>query len=98
MINKEPWYLKYWDLNISYGREISKNLLVNDFTWVEDISEFNEEFIKIYHDDSDKRYFLETDVQYPENLRNLQNNLSFLPEKMEMEKAEILVVNLHDKT
>ena len=62
MINNEPSYLKYWDVNISCGRAISKHLLVNDFSWAEDISEFNKEFIKIYHDDRDKIYFLEIDV------------------------------------
>ena len=35
-----------------------------------DISEFDEDFIKIYNNDSDEGYFLEAEVQYPENLHN----------------------------
>ena len=35
-----------------------------------DISEFDEDFIKIYNNDSDEEYFLEAEVQYPENLHN----------------------------
>ena len=59
---------------------------------------FNEDFIKNYNKESDERYLLEVDVQYPEKLHELHNNLPFLPERMKIEKAEKLVANLHDKT
>ena len=74
-----------------------QKLLVNNFKWVEDISEFNEYFIKSYDDVSGEGYFFEVDVQYPGNLHNLYNDLPFLPERMKMEKVEKLVANLHDK-
>ena len=45
--------------------------------WVEETSQFNKDFIKSYNDDSDEGYFLEVDVQYPKNLHNLHNGLSF---------------------
>ena len=45
----------------------------------------------------DVGYFLEVDIQYPENLHNLHNDLHFLPERMKIEKVEKLVANLHDK-
>ena len=38
------------------------------------------------------------DVQYAENLHELHNDLSFLPERMKIEKVEKLVANLHNKT
>ena len=41
---------------------------VNEFKWVQDISEFNEDFIKSYNDNSDEGYFIEIDIQYPENV------------------------------
>ena len=47
---------------------------------------------------SDGEYFLEVDVQYPENLLNLHNDLKFLPEKIKIQKFEKLVTNLYDKT
>ena len=40
----------------------------------------------------------EVDVQYLEKLHELHNDLAFLPERMEIEKVEKLVANLHDKT
>ena len=54
-------------------------------------------FWKNYIEESDEGYFLEVDVQYPENLHNLHNDSPFLPEIMKIEKVEKLVANLHDK-
>ena len=77
---------------------MSQKLPVNNFEWIEDTSQFNEDFIKNYNEESDKGYFLEVDVQYTEKLHELHNDLPFLPERMKIEKVEKLVANLHDKT
>ena len=61
-------------------------------------SQFNEDFIKNYNEESHEGYFLEVDVQYLEKLHELHNDLPFLPERMKIEKIEKLVANLHDKT
>ena len=50
--NKETSYLKYWDLNNLYGWVMSQKLLLNGFKWVEDLSEFDEGFIKSYNEKS----------------------------------------------
>ena len=63
---------------------------VNNFEWIEDTSQFNEEFLNNYNKESDKGYFLESDVQYIENLYELHNDLPFLPQKMNTEKAKNL--------
>ena len=65
------------------------------FKRVEDLSQFNKDFIKII--ESDERYFLGADVQYPENLHDLHNNLQFLPERLKIEKIEKLATKLHNK-
>ena len=95
--NKESSYLKYWDVNNLYWLKMSKKLLVNNFKSVEDISEFNEDFIKNYNDESHEWYFLEVDVQYPGILYNLHHDLPFLPKKIKTEKVENFVANLHNK-
>ena len=96
--NKESSYIQYWDVNNLYGWAMSQKLPVNKFEWIEDTSQFNEDFIKNYNEESDEGYFLDVDVQYPEKLHELHNDLPFLPERMKIEKVEKLVANLHDKT
>ena len=54
---------------------MSQKLPVNDFKWSEDISRFNEDFIKSYNDESNEGYFLEVDVQHPEKLHKVLNDL-----------------------
>ena len=64
--NKESLYLQYWDVNNLFGWAISQKLPVNDFEWIEDASQINEDLIKNYNEESDKGYFFELDVQYLE--------------------------------
>ena len=67
------------------------------FKWVENTSQFNEDFVKSYNEENDEGYFLEVDVQYPEELHKLHNDLPFLPERMKIGKVEKFVVNMLDK-
>ena len=62
---------------------MSQEFPVNNFEWIEDTSQFNEDFIRNYNEESDKKYFLEVDIQYPENLHNLHNDLPFFIRKNE---------------
>ena len=75
---------------------MSQKLLVNNFEWIKDTSQFNEDFINNYNEESDKGYLLEVDVQYLEKVHELHNDLPFLSERMKIEKAKKLVHNLHD--
>ena len=70
---------------------MSQKLPVNGFEWVEDLSQFQEDVIKNYDENSDKGYFLEVDVEYPGNLFHLQRDLPFLPERKKMGKCNKLV-------
>ena len=70
-----------------------QKLLVNNFKWIEDVSQFNEDLKKSYNDESNKGYFLEIDEQHPEKLHELHNDLPFLSENMKIEKFEKLVTN-----
>ena len=76
---------------------MSQKLPVNNFEWIKDTFQFNEDFTKNYNEESDEGYFLEVDVQYLEKLHEPHNDLPFLPEKIKIEKVEKLAANLHDK-
>ena len=52
--NKESSYIQYWDVNNSYGWTMSQNSPVNNSEWIEDTSQFNEDFIKYYNEESDE--------------------------------------------
>ena len=65
---------------------------------IEDTSQFNEDFIKSYNEESNEGYFAEVDVQYPEKLHEIHNDQPFLSGRMKLEKVEKVVANLHDKT
>ena len=58
---------------------MSQKLPVNNFDWMKDIYQFNEDFIKNYNKETDDEYFFEVDVQYPDKLQELHNDLPFLP-------------------
>ena len=50
---------------------------VKIFEWIKDISQFNEDIIKDYKEENHEGYFLYIDVQYPEKLHDLHNDLPF---------------------
>ena len=71
---------------------MSKKLPVNGFMWYDDyLSDFNEDFIKNYSEDGEKRYFLEVDIEYPEELWSSHKDLPFLAERRKLEKVEKLI-------
>ena len=45
--NKESSYLQYWDVSNLYGWAMSQNS-----EWIKDTSQFNEDFIKNYNEES----------------------------------------------
>ena len=90
-------HLTYLDANSLYGWAMSQKFSVNGFEWVEDLSQFKEDFIKNYDENSDEQYFLEVDVKYPKNSFNLHRDLPFLPERKKVGKFNNLVHDFHDK-
>ena len=52
--NKESSYIQYWDVNNLHGWAMLQKLLVNNSEWTKDTSQFNEDFIKNYIEESDK--------------------------------------------
>ena len=65
---------------------MSQKLPVNNFEWIKNTSQFNENLKKNYDEESDEAYFFEVDVQYLEKLHERHNDLPFLPKRMKIEK------------
>ena len=95
--NTDSSYLIYLVTNNLYGWVISQKLPVKGFKWAKDMSQFNEDFIKKYDEDCNKRYFFEVDIDYPKELFNFHKGLSFLPERKKFEKVEKLIFSTEDK-
>ena len=77
---------------------MSQKLLVNEFIWYNDyLSDFNEEFVKNYNENSDEGYFFEVDIEYPKTLWRSHKELPFLPERKKLEKVEKLGCSIEYK-
>ena len=51
--SKESSYIHYWDVSNLYGWAMSQKLRVNNFEWINDTAQFNDDFIKSYNEESD---------------------------------------------
>ena len=60
---------------------------MNGFKWVKNLCPFNESFIRNYDENSNKGYFLEVDIEYPEILFNHHKDLPFLLERKKVNKV-----------
>ena len=52
---KESSYLQYWHVNDLYGWAMSQKFPVNNFEGIKDTSQFNEDFIKNYNEESNEK-------------------------------------------
>ena len=83
---------------------MSQKLPVNNFEWIKDTSQFNEDFTKIIMRKVIngiflmwmKSIFLKLMFNILKNYMNFINDLSFLPDRMKIGNVERLVANLHD--
>ena len=50
-----------------------------------------------YNENSNKGYFLEVNIEYPKKIFGSDKDLSFLPERKNLEKVEKLVCGVEDK-
>ena len=64
---------------------MSQKLPVNNFDWIEETSQFNNDFIKIYNEKGDEGYFLEDDIQYLKKFHEFSNNLPLSHGRMKIE-------------
>ena len=69
---------------------MSQTLPLVGFKWVGETSQFNDNFIKRYNEDTNTGYLLEVDVQYPEKLHELHNDLPFFLKEWKLKKLKNL--------
>ena len=74
------------------GFEMSQKLQDDGFKSWNDKFNFDEKFIKFYDGDSNKEYIFELGAKYPKNSHDSQNDLPFLPERMNIKKYKNLFV------
>ena len=82
-------YLKKTEVELELLIDIGMLLMIEkleELNVEENMSNFNKNFIKNYDEDRDIGYILEVDIEYPEKLQNLHNNLPFLPERITIRK------------
>ena len=89
-------YITFLHANNLYWLTMSQKLPANSFEWVNNLSKFNEDFIKKYDEDSITGYFLGVDVEYP-TLFNNHKDLPFLAKWKKVEKVEKLICSIEDK-
>ena len=76
---------------------MSKKFSVNGFKQENNLLRFNEDLIKNYKKNSDVEYFLEVDIQYPEQLQSSHKDLPFLPDGRKLGKVEKLIFSIENK-
>ena len=93
---KPKVYIKYLDMNNLYGKTMSEYLPYGEFKWVE---VNNESVNKILNksDDCLHGYFLEDDLECPENLHDIHNNLPMAPEKIKIKDEMLSPIQLEIK-
>ena len=72
-------FISYLDMNNLYGWAMNEYLPYCGFEWLENIHNFD---IMPISDKSPIGYFLEVDLEYPEELHELHNDFPLAPEKL----------------
>ena len=92
-------YIEYLDANNLYEWAMSQKLNVNYFKWIktEELSKFNDDFIKHYDENCNIRYFFAEDIDYSKELLNLHKDLPFLPESKKVNNVEKLICDIEEK-
>ena len=78
-LKKPSTFISYLDMNNLYGWAMSEYLPCGRFKWLKNIDKFN---IMSISDKSPIGYFLEVDLEYPEELHELHNDFPLAPKKI----------------
>ena len=95
--SKESSYIQYLDVNNPYGWAMSRKLPVDGFKWIKVASSIDKKlnrFIKLiknFDEESDDGCILEVHAEYRKDLHDFHSDLPVLPERMKVNKCNILV-------
>ena len=70
------------------ANNLPQRLVINSFEWMEQLSEFDDCFIKNYDENNDKGYILDVDFEYPKKLFSIHCDLPFLPGRKKIGKMQ----------
>ncbi len=87
--NKKSVYIPYYDANNLYGWAMSEPLPTHGHEWMTD-EELNNW--------QDILCILEVDLEYPDKLHDIHNDLPLAPEHVMVEEVKKRIPNLNDKT
>ena len=88
-------FVKYLDANNLYGWAMCKKLPIKDFKWG-NINNYNESIIKNYDVNGDYSMIFDVDINYPEEIALLHEELAFLPERKKINGVNKLVTTLEN--
>ena len=94
---KKYIFIVYLDANNLYGWGMSNNLPLESFKWETVLSIITDDFIKNYDEKSYIGYLFYADIAYPKNLYELHKDLSFLPDRMKVNKVNKPTASIYDK-
>ena len=76
---KPSKFITYLDMNNLYGWAMSEYLPYGGFKWLKNVDEFD---VMSVSEKSPIGYFLEVDLEYPDELHELHNDFPLAPEKL----------------
>ena len=76
---KPSKFITYLDVNNLYGWTVSEYLPYGRFKWLKNVDGFD---VMSISDKSTIGYFLEVDLEYPDDLHEMDNDYPLAPEKL----------------
>ena len=76
---KPSTFITYPHMNNLYGGAMSEYLPSGGFKWLKNVNKFD---VNSFNEKSEMGYFLEVDLEYPDELHELHNDYPLAPEKL----------------
>ena len=78
-LEKPSRFITYFDKNNLYGWTMSEYLPYGEFNWLKNVDKFD---VNSINEKRDTGYFLEVDLEYPDELHELHNDYPLAPETL----------------